>query len=166
MSNYQLEKRIVRDYFTALEAATPSTVSNVIERFHADHCQFYGCHPFNELVGPDAVASTFWAPLLRAFSSLQRREDIFIAGTSEIGGDRWVMSMGHFMGLFDADWLGIRATQKLVMLRYAEFHCIEDDRITKTGMFCDIIGFMQQVGVNPLPPQTGASFVYPGPRTP
>ncbi len=165
MSSYHTEKKLVLDYFDALEAAHPSTVSGVVERYHSDHCQFFGCHPFNELVGPDAVAATFWAPLLRAFSALQRRQDIFMAGTSEIDGDRWVMSMGHFMGLFDGDWLGIRATRKLAMLRYAEFHCVEGGRIVKSGMFCDIIGLMQQVGVNPLPPQTGASFVYPGPRT-
>lgn len=165
MSNYQAEKKLVLDYFDALESAGPAKASGVIERYHSEHCQFFGCHPFNELVGPDAIAASFWAPLLRSFTSLQRRQDVFIAGTSEIDGDRWVMSMGHFMGLFDADWLGIRATHKLAMLRYAEFHCVEQGRIVKTGMFCDIVGLMQQVGVNPLPPQTGASFVYPGPRT-
>ena len=163
--NYQSEKSLVLAYFDALEAAQPSTVSKVLEGYCSEHCQFFGCHPFNELHGAESIASTFWAPLMRSFSSLQRRQDIFMAGTSEIDGDRWVMSMGHFMGLFDVDWLGIRATRKMVMLRYAEFNCIEDGKIVKTGMFCDIIGLMQQVGVNPLPPQTGASFVYPGPRT-
>ena len=165
MSNYQAEKALVLEYFQALEAAHPSTVNKVLERFQSEHCQFFGCHPFNEQRGTDAIASMFWAPLLRSFTSLQRRQDVFIAGTSEIAGDRWVMSMGHFMGLFDVDWLGIRATQKMIMLRYAEFNCVEDGKIVKTAMFCDIIGLMQQVGVNPLPPQTGASFVYPGPRT-
>ena len=72
--------------------------------------------------------------------------------------------MGHFMGLFDADWLGIRATRKVVMLKYAEFNCVENGKITKTGLWLDIIGLMQQVGINPLPPQTGASLIHPGPR--
>lgn len=165
MSNYQSEKALVLAYFDELDAATAARVSEVVRRYHSEQCQFFGCHPFNELSGPDALAGTFWSPLLRSFSALQRRQDIFMAGTSEIDGDRWVMSMGHFMGLFDVDWLGIRATRKLAMLRYAEFHCVEEGRIVKTGMFCDIIGLMQQVGANPLPPQTGASFVYPGPRT-
>ncbi|MEP0201595.1 MAG: nuclear transport factor 2 family protein [Halioglobus sp.] len=165
MSGYQAEKSLVLEYFDAMERASASTVIEVIENYLSEDCQFFGCHPFNELTGPDAIAATFWAPLLRSLSSLQRRQDIFMAGTSEIDGDRWVMSMGHFMGLFDVDWLGIRATKKLVMLRYAEFNCVENGRIIKTGMFCDIIGLMQQVGANPLPPQTGASFVCPGPRT-
>ena len=41
---------------------------------------------------------------------------------------------------------------------------VENGKITKTGLFVDIIGFMQQAGVNPMPPQTGNYFVYPGPR--
>lgn len=164
-SSFQAEKALVLEYFDAIEKADAANVSEVIRPYHAEHSQFLGFHPCNELLGPDAVASTFWAPLLRSFSSLQRRQDVFMAGTSEIDGDRWVMSMGHFMGLFDVDWLGIRATRKLAMLRYAEFNCIAQGKIVKTGMFCDVVGLMQQVGVNPLPPQTGASFVCPGPRT-
>nr|MCS5646248.1 ester cyclase [Candidatus Neomarinimicrobiota bacterium] len=50
-------------------------------------------------------------------------------------------------------------------LRYADFNCIEDGKIVRSSFFCDLIGFMHQLGINPLPPQTGASFIYPGPRT-
>jgi hypothetical protein len=74
------------------------------------------------------------------------------------------MSMGNFMGLFDADWLGIPHTRKIANLRYAEFNCIEDGKINQTGLFVDIIGLMLQAGINPLPPSTGAYFTYPGPR--
>ena len=70
MSNYQAEKKLVLDYFDALETTTAATVSGVMDRFHSQDCHFYGCHPFNELIGPDAVAASFWAPLLRSFSSL------------------------------------------------------------------------------------------------
>jgi hypothetical protein len=164
MSHHQQNKALVLQYFDALDAATADTVGAVLQRYVHQDCQFFGSYPFNELHGLAEIAGGFWAPLYNAFSSLQRRQDIFIAGTSEIEGDQWVMSMGHFMGLFDTDWLGIRATRKMVMLRYAEFNCIAEGKIIKTGMFLDIIGLMQQVGCNPLPPQTGASFVYPGPR--
>ncbi|KAA1189124.1 nuclear transport factor 2 family protein [Pseudohalioglobus sediminis] len=164
MSDYQQNKALVIEYFEALEAAAADTLPAVLARYTSADCRFLGSHPFDEIHGQEAIAEGFWQPLLRAFNSLQRRQDIFIAGTSEIAGDQWVMSMGHFMGLFDADWLGIRATRKMVMLRYAEFNCVAGGKIVQTGMFLDIIGLMQQVGCNPLPPQTGASFVYPGPR--
>jgi len=69
------------------------------------------------------------------------------------------------MGLFDADWLGIPRSRKIANLRYAEFNCVENGKITQTGLFIDIIGLMLQAGVNPLPPSTGVYYNYPGPRT-
>ena len=165
MSDYQVSKSLVLEYFEHLESSNTNEIVSVLKAYQSPDCEFYGSYPFNEQRGPEAIAAAFWEPLYKAFTPVQRRQDIFMAGTNEISGDEWVMSMGHFMGLFDADWLGIRATRKLVMLRYAEFNCVADGRIVKTGMFCDIVGLMQQVGINPLPPQTGASFVYPGPRT-
>lgn len=112
-----------------------------------------------------AAAESFWVPLLNALHRLQRRQDIFIGGTNLYADETWVMSMGNFMGLFDADWLGIPHTRQLVNLRYAEFNCVEDGKITKTGLFVDVIGLMAQAGVYPLPPSTGVYFNYPGPRT-
>ena len=73
--------------------------------------------------------------------------------------------MGHLLGLFDRPWLAIPPTQRMCFLRYAEFHRVEDDRIAETTLFLDVISVMQQAGQDPLPPQTGASHLYPGPRT-
>ena len=73
--------------------------------------------------------------------------------------------MGHLMGLLDRSWLGIPPSRKMTFLRYADFHCIEDGKITRSAFFCDLIGVMHQQGIQPLPPQTGASFIYPGPQT-
>ena len=56
------------------------------------------------------------------------------------------MSMGHLMGLFDQDFLGIRHTRKMASLRYAEFSCVENGKICKSGMFVDLIGLMIQAG--------------------
>jgi hypothetical protein len=53
----------------------------------------------------------------------------------------------------------------MVFLRYAEFHRVRDGRIAETGFFCDIIGVMKQVGLTPLPLQTGAEIIVPGPQT-
>ena len=164
MTDFQQSKAIVLDYFRDLEQASASTVGTVLARHCSEDCQWMGSYPFREQQGVDAISKAFWQPLYTALTGLQRRQDIFIAGQNEIHGEQWVMSMGHFLGLFDEDWLGIPASRKIVMLRYAEFSCVENGRIIKTGLFCDIIGLMQQVGINPLPTQTGASFIYPGPR--
>ncbi len=165
MSNYQDNKAIIRAYYDELESATADTVGRVIKRYFIPDIEWFGVHPFNELRGTEAVAETFWRPLYQAWAHLQRRQDIFMAGTNEIDNTEWVTSMGHFMGLLDHSWLGIPATRKIAFLRYADFNCIKDGRICKTGFFCDIIAVMNQAGFHPLPEQTGASFVYPGPRT-
>ena len=161
---FQAEKALIREYFDAMESAPADGHQAVLDRFLADDYLCMAVHPFNELHGSSDVASQLWDPLYGAFTRLQRRQDVFMAGRSEIDGDHWVMSMGHFMGLFDQDWLGIRATRKLVMLRYAEFNCVRDGKITRTGLWFDILGLMRQVGINPLPMETGQYFVYPGPR--
>lgn len=165
MSKYQAAKNVVLNYFKAMENATSETVADVLKAYTSEDYLWRGVYPFRELHGADTVAHTFWEPLLRAMTRMQRRQDIFIAGSNEIGGEQWVMSMGNFMGLFDADWLGIRHTRKIANLRYAEFNCVENGRITQTGLFIDVIGLMAQAGAYPLPPSTGVYFSYPGPRT-
>jgi len=81
------------------------------------------------------------------------------------GQSIWVCNMGQMLGLFDQDWLGIPATGKMIFLRYAEFHRVVENKIVESAFFCDVIDVMQQAGVYPLPPQTGAALVHPGPRT-
>ena len=163
MSHHQPNKALVLDYFSAMDRASVETVESVLLRYHSTDYTFRGVHPFNEQSSTSSVAEFVWKPLIRSLSNLQRRQDVFMAGESEIADDQWVMSMGHFMGLFDHDWLGIRATRKVAMLRYAEFSRVEDGKITQTGLWLDILGFMRQAGVNPLPMETGHYFVYPGP---
>lgn len=163
--SYQAAKSLVRSYFDELESATPETVLDVLKAYTAESYRWRGVYPFREQNGIEAVADTFWRPLMRTLRHMQRRQDIFIAGTNEISGEEWVMSMGNFMGLFDADWLGIPHTRKMANLRYAEFNCVENGKITQTGIFIDLIGLMVQAGTYPLPPSTGVYFNYPGPRT-
>ena len=117
MSNYQQAKQTALNYFEALESAGPDTVSDVIEDFTGDHYLWRGVYPFREQHGGRAAAEVFWKPFMQAVGHIQRRQDIFIAGNNELGGEQWVMSMGHFMGLFDREWLGIRPTGKMINLR-------------------------------------------------
>ena len=165
MANYQAAKKIVLKYFEALENATIDSVDEVLANYTSTDYQWRGVYPFREQPDAKAAATRFWKPLMSSFTHLQRRQDIFIAGSNLYGGEDWVMSMGNFMGLFDQDFLGIPHTRQIVNIRYAEFSCVVDGKITKTGVFIDLIGLMHQAGVYPLPPSTGAYFNYPGPRT-
>ena len=165
MKSYQTQKSLILSFYDEIEAANANSIAKVIRKFTKPDLQWYGVYPFNEQKGGDAVAEIFWIPFLSAWSNVQRRQDIFLAGTSEIDNADWVISMGHFMGLLDGNWLGLPASRKIAFLRYADFNCIKDGKIIRSSFFCDLIGLMHQLGLNPLPLQTGASFVYPGPRT-
>ena len=165
MKSYQIQKSLILSFYDEIEAANANSIAKVIRKFTKPDLQWYGVYPFNEQKGGDAVAEVFWIPFLSAWSNVQRRQDIFLAGTSEIDNADWVISMGHFMGLLDGNWLGLPASRKIANLRYADFNCIKDGKIIRSSFFCDLIGLMHQLGLNPLPLQTGASFVYPGPRT-
>lgn len=138
-----------------------------VEDMLAGDYQWKGVRPFDKPCDHAGSIEIFWNPLAASLSRLQRREDVFLAGENDAEGGSgvWVCSMGHFMGLFDRDFLDIPATGRMAFLRYAEFFRVEEGRIRESVLFCDLIGLMHQAGVYPLPPMTGASFLYPGPRT-
>ncbi|WP_300029995.1 ester cyclase [uncultured Roseobacter sp.] len=167
-ADLQPAKTLVRALYSEMATATPDTVAGILSRYMTADCHWYGMHPFHEQTGPAAIARSFWVPFLTAFSSVQRREDIFFAGLNEIDGfqGQWTCSMGHLMGLFDHAFLGIAPTRKIAMVRYAEFHHVRDGKIVESALFVDLIHLMLQAGLNPLrAEQTGAHLVQPGPLT-
>ena len=163
--DFQAEKEVVLGFYKALENAARSESSAVFENYCSADWLWRGVHPFDVQTGPVAVDAIFWSGFSHAFSSLQRRMDMFMAGENSLSQTKeiWVTSMGHFMGLFDNPWLGIKPTHKLVLLRYAEFHRVEAGKIAETALFLDIPALMMQVGLRPFPDQTAAQFVQPGP---
>jgi len=167
MADFQAEKAVVREHYSALAKATPENVAAVLAARTTPDWHWRGMHPFHEQYSAKAVASSFWSPYLGAMTKVQRRQDIFLAGLNEIDNYKstWVVSMGHLMGLFDKPFLDIPPTGRICMMRYVEFNRVEDGRIAETAMFCDLIEIMLQAGVYPLPPQTGAHLVQPGPMT-
>lgn len=162
MTQLQSAKTLVRNYYAAIDDDPLAAAV----RFCAPDALWRGYHPFNEIREPIEVAKQFWLPLKTSVTRMQRRLDLFMAGDNGLeDGGVWVASMGHLMGLFDQPWLDIPPTNKIVMLRYAEFIRVDGDKITDTAMFFDIPHLMMQAGLNPFPPQTGAQLVQPGPMT-
>jgi len=174
VSKIQAAKQLVLTFQQKLDAASTQNMQSVLEQYTDSTYLWRGMHPFYEQNSAADVAKVFWQPLRNAFSPLQRRTDIFLAGDNDVGKDDkgsddngkvWVCSMGHFFGLFDKPWLDIPPTGKMVFIRYAEFNCVQDNKIIESAFFCDVISVMQQAGQYPLPPHTGAFFMHPGPRT-
>ena len=166
MTDLSRAKACVQAHHAALARASADTVEQALAQHMAPDALWRGMHPFHEQTGAAAIAQAFWSPMLSSLSRVQRREDIFFAGDNSLeAGGTWVASMGHLMGLLDAPFLGIPATGKIVMLRYAEFSRVEGDRITEQAMFVDLLHLMAQAGCYPLPDMTAAQLVQPGPMT-
>ena len=161
MGEFQDNKQLVRKYYEELDAATDNDINRVLGHYTSDDYLWRGMHPFYEQRGADDVAEIFWKPFRGSFSHIQRRMDVFMAGRNDIDGGKteWVCSMGHLMGLFDEDWLGIPSTGKMGFLRYVEFNRITAGKISETALFCDIISVMKQAGVEP-PARANRRFLY------
>ncbi len=167
MNTIQKAKKIVRDYYELFDTPDDDRALDVLKQYTTTDYYWRGMHPFYERRGANEVFEIFWRPLRKSFAPIQRREDIFFSGMNDCDKDAslWVLSAGHLLGLFDNNWLGIPSTGKIILLRYAEFHRVVRDKIAETALFCDILSVMNQAGQYPLPPMTGAAFIYPGPRT-
>lgn len=161
----QHAKRVVQNWFAAFATANDVAMKEALSLLTTPDYRFRGVHPFNELDGAGTVLEHVWGPLASSFTSLQRRQDIFIAGPNLIDGNMWVTSMGKFLGLFDQSWLGIPPTGKIALIPYCEFHRVEGDHIVESALWIDIISVMKQAGWQPLPTQTGAEIINPGPLT-
>ncbi len=110
-------------------------------------------HPINELSGLEAGLHQLWRPLRRALPDMERR-DFFVAGGRYRDGD-WVACMGHYIGSFEQDLLGIPATRGIARLRYCEGHELRAGRIVTSYIFLDFLDLMRQAGYFPIAPSLG-----------
>lgn len=174
----QSAKKLVSEYCASFDAVDMPNLSNTLKRYTAEQYHWRGLAPFGEQHSADDVVNVFWKPLRESFTALQRRVDVFFAGHNSVPaladglvdeaehkGSVWTCQMGHFMGLMDKPWLDIPPTQRIAFIRYTEFHRVFDGKIKESALFIDLIGVMRQADHYPLPPSTGASFIYPGPAT-
>ena len=163
--NFQNEKKIVLDFYNSVQKCRTDEIPEILSLHYSKNIIWRGFHPFNEIQDLVHLYKEFWQPLKKSFTNLQRRMDIFFAGSNSLSSNRdvWVVSMGHLMGLFDAPWIGIKHTNKIAMLRYCEFNKIVKGKITEVAMFFDIPHLMIQAGLKPFPSETGISLVQPGP---
>ena len=137
MGGMREAKARVLELYRELDGAAPEGTADVLARHTAPGWIWRGMHPFDTLTGAVAVAETFSTPVKRAFTPIQRRQDLFFAGANTLdgGASTWVASMGHLLGNFDGPFLGIRPTRRMAFLRYAEFHRVEDGLVAETAAF-------------------------------
>ena len=130
---------------------------------YASDAEWRGSHPLNEVRGVEAIEERVWAPLLRSFPDLERRDLILVGGSYE--GRDYVAMLGHLCGTFRADWLTIPATGRPVYMRYGEVHEVRDGRIVQSNCLWDILDVIRQAGFWPIAPSLGTEGMWPGPIT-
>ncbi len=120
-------------------------------------------HPINELDGIEAGLAQLWEPLRQALPDMERR-DHFVAGGRYRDAD-WIACMGHYMGSFERDLLGIPATRGVVCVRYCEGHELREGKIATSYVFIDFLDLLRQAGYVPIAPSLGSEMRWMPPRT-
>lgn len=160
-------KRSIKAYLDALAQPGAGRARDAVRAAYAPDAAIHVVHPFNTLQGADAYVADFLEPLAASFKDLHRRDYILIAGAFE--GADWVSSTGYYVGHFDSDWLGIKATHRLAYLRVGEFHRMAYGLIVESYIYLDIPELMiacDQWPDFPSPAVTaGYTGMIPGPAT-
>ena len=157
-------KQAILPLRTAMAEFADAPVRAALDACFAPGAQVHMCAPFGDMTGPGALYDACYAPLFAAMPDLERRDMIVVAGTTP-EGQNWVGTMGNYMGSFVAPFLDISPTGHLAHMRYHEFFCIEDGKITQIQAIWDIPELMMQARAWPMAPQLGAFLATPAPMT-
>jgi len=156
-------KRHVMDGMQALAEESLPRLPEIARTLYTEDCDYHISHPLNDLQGRDTALQQLWQALRHALPDMERREH-FLAGGRYRDSD-WVACMGHYLGSFMHDLLGIPATRGVVCLRYCEGHELREGRIQRSYIFLDFLDLMRQAGYFPLAPSLGREMRWPPPRT-
>jgi hypothetical protein len=100
--------------------------------------------PVDEVRGVEGYCSAWLDPLASAIPGYMRRDEIVMGGVSSTGSGHWVATLGHVVGNFEEDLLGIPGHGKLVFLRCGEFYRIEGGRIAEAVILPDLPDLARQ----------------------
>jgi predicted ester cyclase len=126
------------------------------ERLYAKDCNFNAGAPVDHCAGRDALIERFWRPLLHAFPDLERRTDILLGGQFKDGD--WMTTTGNFVGHFQNDLCGLKASGRPHFIRYGWFDRIEGDQVVESYVLLDLTRLMIETNQWPLRPQLGESW--------
>ena len=154
----------VRPWRTTLyQGGGASTLRSACETAFAPDAPVHLCHPLGNMTGGTELFERAYAPLVRAFPDLERREIIAVAG--KVGGDGWYGACGHYLGTFASSYLDIPSTGRLAQFRFHEFFRVENGRIAEAQAIWDLPALMMQAGAWPMGPSLGVEWMAPAPAT-
>ncbi|MEM9247483.1 MAG: ester cyclase [Pseudomonadota bacterium] len=154
----------------ALMRADDAEFGTLARDLIADETVWHIAAPVNRLEGRDAVVEQFLRPLRAALAACRRRDEIFIGGQNiRAERGRWVASVTHYVGNFDAVLWGLAPSHHLAFLRAGEFYRLEGapgaEEIVEARIIMDLPDLMRQCGARPFDGHLGTEMLFPGPAT-
>ena len=164
----QRNKRTAIAFWRTLDKA--AEMSADIHSFLAQDMRWDGFAPFADTRSAADFISSFVTSFYKAFDQIHRETHIVMGGVSDgrVSGDsdgrHWVGGTGYLHAKQIRDLNVIPARNMPLRLRWGEF--LEFDKagkITKIQTIIDVIDWLEQINLSPLPKATGAAHVYPPP---
>ena len=166
----QRNKQTVRAWWEALDNLSPHELSAVASECLSPELRWQGFSPLKDTLGHEAMFEQYIFPLRSAFKDLYRQTHIVMGGVSSGKADGskdgkfWVGGTGYLTGVQVHDLWGIPARNRRLRLRWGEFFEFDDvGKITRIQSLIDVIDWLEQIGLSPLPASRGISFAYPAP---
>ena len=157
-------KAIFAPFRTAMAQSDHDAGLSALRRILSADAAVHMFFPLGDLVGPDALTEAAYQPLLAAMPDLERRDLIVVSGKTTEGAV-WLGACGHYVGTFQAPWLGIPPTGHFAHMRYHEFYRLEGEKVVEVQAIWDVPELIMQAGVWPMVPSLGREMMVPGPAT-
>ncbi len=162
-SIHEQNKSLINIFRAALYDCDLAQLRSQLNSVFAPNCEIHLAAPFETLAGADALFEQAYQPLCAAIPDLERRDFIVMAG--EANGQNWVGCCGHYVGVFETQWLDIPPTQHIVYMRYHEFFRVEDGKIVEMQALWDIPSVMMQANAWAMTPSLGVEWMVPSPAS-
>ncbi len=166
----QQNKAIAKAWWEASDTTPLDNLLDTAARMLSKDATWQGFAPLGDLKGTKAVVEAFLRPLRDAFSDLTREIHIAMGGVSDgeadgsADGAHWVGGTGYLCGTQNQELWGIPARNTHLRLRWGEFLEFDaDGQIVRIQILIDVIDWLEQLDLSPLPPCRGVPFVYPAP---
>lgn len=166
----QRNKAAARAWWQAADTAPPADLARVAADHLGPDLIWQGFAPLRDTTGTDSFVDQMLAPLRTAFPDLTRETHIAMGGASHGKADGspdgayWVGGTGYYHGTQTRDLWGIPARNRRLRLRWGEFLEFDNTgQIIRIQTLIDLIDWLEQLDLSPLPPPRGAPFVYPAP---
>ncbi len=163
MTTAQDAKAIARAYWAACDAGDTTALASLL----GSKLRWDGPWPVKEAGTAEEIIDRWAAPLRSAVTGLDRQFHVLMAGISngraDGGGDGrlWAAGTGYLTGTHVSDVFGVPGKGRPVRLRWGEFLCIDEGRISEVQLIVDVVDWLEQVGCPVLPPSNGVPFVWP-----